>query len=257
MSSESKSCFSKPDLANKPDPANKPNPANKAERAASDAVGHVGPVMTAPVSRRNFMQSLGLSAAAATIAGNADALARETARVAQGTQDPDNVSIGPGVATMELTINGERKQVQVEPATTLLEVLRYHLGLTGSKEVCDRGSCGACSVLVDGELMIACMMLVGDAVGRNITTVEGLSKDGKLDPVQTMFIKHDALQCGFCTPGLVVASRWLLNNNPSPTLNQIKSGLAGNICRCGTYTNVFNAVLEASGQSPVMDPAMA
>lgn len=208
-------------------------------------------VLGTRVSRRNFMQSMGISAAAATLS----AQAAETLRspVSAGAAAAKNAAIGPEPVPLTLIVNETQHKVTVEPSTTLLEVLRHHLGLTGSKEVCDRGSCGACSVMIDGTLVVSCMTLAAEAVDRRITTIEGLAKQGKLDIVQEMFIKHDALQCGFCTPGLVVASRWLLNNNPSPTLDEIKEGLAGNICRCGTYTNIFNAVLEASGQHPVMD----
>jgi len=198
------------------------------------------------------MQSLGASAAAATVANSAQALvtAKEAERAAAKNAP---AVMGPGPVEMTLNVNGQPRPIKVEPCTTLLAALREHLGMTGSKEICDRGACGGCSVIIDGTLTVSCMMLAIDAVGSEITTVEGLAKGGKIDPIQEMFIKHDALQCGYCTPGLVVASRWLLNNNPSPTLNQIRHALAGNICRCGTYTNVFNAVLEASGQAPLVD----
>ena len=107
--------------------------------------------------------------------------------------------------------------------------------------------------MVDGKLVASCMMLAVDAIGAEVTTVEGLANGDELDPVQEAFVKHDALQCGFCTPGLVMASRALLDENPKPTLDEIKAGLSGNICRCGTYNNIFNAVLEASGQKPMVD----
>lgn len=199
------------------------------------------------VSRRAFIHTLGLSAAAGAVAGRAEqALARQP-------QAGEAQIYGPGATSVRLRINGRDIAAVVEPATTLLDALRQPLELTGSKVVCDRGSCGGCSVLLDGKLIASCMMLAMDAQGSEITTVEGLAKDGVLDPVQEAFIRHDALQCGFCTPGLVVAARALLNENPRPTLAQIKHGLSGNICRCGTYTNVFNAVLDASGQQAVTD----
>lgn len=203
------------------------------------------------VSRRFFVQTLGVGAAANTVGTAAEAWVDKTFPAKQD----DVTIIGPEPAPIELTVNGNPLRVTVEPSTTLLEALRVHANLTGSKEVCDRGSCGACSVLVDGKLTVSCMMLAVDAVGTKITTVEGLCKGNDLDPVQAAFVKHDALQCGFCTPGLVMACKALLNNNPKPTLEQIKVGLSGNICRCGTYTNVFNATLEASGQEPVQDSA--
>ncbi|MBX3375925.1 MAG: (2Fe-2S)-binding protein [Phycisphaeraceae bacterium] len=201
------------------------------------------------VSRRSFIQTLGASAAAGALQSKAAALVE--------TRQPDGASspptFGPGPVDIDLKINGKKTTLKVEPATTLLEALRLHAGLTGSKEVCDRGSCGGCSVIIDGKLTVSCMVLAVDAIGSEITTVEGLAKGDDLDPIQAAFVKHDALQCGYCTPGFIVASRSLLNDIPKPTLDQIKHWLSGNICRCGTYTNIFNAVLEASGQPPVAD----
>jgi len=186
---------------------------------------------------------MGLSGAAAA--------AGQTAQMALGAirEQSGPARLGPEPATMRLRVNGGVVEVTTEPATTLLDALRNHANLTGAKEVCDRAACGACSVLVDGRLVASCMMLAVDAIGREVTTIEGVAPEGGLHPVQEAFIRHDALQCGFCTPGLVVASKALLDANPKPTIAQIRRGLAGNICRCGTYTNVFNAVLDASGQS--------
>ena len=199
------------------------------------------------VTRRSFMQTLGASAAATALADRVTAATRP-----RPAADGPSI-LGPDPIEIALRINGKDVKTTVDPAATLLQVLRLNLNLTGSKEICDRGSCGGCSVLIDGKLHVSCMMLAIDAVGSEITTVEGLERDGKLDPVQEAFIKHDAMQCGYCTPGLVMATRWLLNEAPRPTLDQIKKYLSGNICRCGTYTNVFNAALEASGQPPLMD----
>lgn len=201
------------------------------------------------VSRRSFIQTLGVSAAAGALAGTAQG--RDGA-VAQ--QDADDTIRGPGAINVSLTVNGQRMQSEVEPQTTLMEALRWHLELTGTKEVCDRGACGACSVLVDGTLIASCMMLAVDAEGSQITTIEGIGTEGTLDPLQEAFIRHDALQCGYCTPGLVVACRSLLDANPKPSLGEIKKALSGNICRCGTYTNIYNAVLDASGQPVIADP---
>lgn len=204
------------------------------------------------VSRRSFLQTLGVSAATSALAGAAEA------RVAESGAEPAKDVIGPGPSRVVLKVNGKEMPVTIEPATTLLEALRQGLGLTGSKEVCDRGSCGGCSVIIDGRLHVSCMMLAHDAVGADVQTVEGLAQGdgaggGGLHPIQAAFVKHDALQCGYCTPGLVMACKSVLDANPKPTLAQIKKGLAGNICRCGTYTNVFNACLEASGQAPIKD----
>lgn len=220
------------------------------ERPESNgATGARGPTSSAGpgVSRRVFIQTVGVSAAAGAIRSGSERA------FAQAREQAGPAVIGPDSARVTLRVNGQAMVAQIEPGTTLLEALRERLNLTGAKPVCERGSCGACSVMVDGALVVSCMMLALDAAGSQITTVEGLGADGALDPVQEAFIRHDALQCGFCTPGLVVAARALLNEVPKPTLMQIKKGLAGNICRCGTYTNVFNAVLEASGQAPIQD----
>lgn len=206
------------------------------------------------VSRRSFIQTLGASAAASSVAAHADTMLKERAQARAETQQ-DAAIIGPEPAPVSLRINGRAMNLTIDPATTLLEALRWEVQLTGAKSICDRGACGGCSVLVDGKLVASCMMLAVDAIGRDVTTVEGLSRDGQLDAVQQAFVKHDGLQCGFCTPGLVIASRAVLNQNPQPSLEEIKRGLAGNLCRCGTYTNIFNAVLEASGQPVPADVA--
>jgi aerobic-type carbon monoxide dehydrogenase small subunit (CoxS/CutS family) len=193
------------------------------------------------------MKTLGVSAAASSIGA---ALEAKGAAVLGEGEAP---VVGPDPSEITLDINGAPMKVTVEPGTTLLEALRVNLGLTGSKEICDRGACGGCSVLMDGKLINSCLTLAMDAVGTKVTTVEGLSKDGKMDPIQEAFVRHDAMQCGYCTPGFVVASRALLNAKPKPTLEEIKHWLGGNICRCGTYGNMFNAILEASGQPVIMD----
>ncbi len=206
------------------------------------------------VSRRSFIQTLGLSAAGAAIGTHAEqALAKQDAERAAAGQA--TTTLGPEPFEITLRVNGQDLKTAIDPATTLMEALRWQLNLTGTKEVCDRGSCGGCSVLIDGAVINSCMMLAVDAIGSEVTTVEGLAKDGQLDPVQEAFCKHDALQCGYCTPGLIMASKALLNDTRRPSIEQIKRGLSGNICRCGTYTNVFNAVLEASGQEPIVDSA--
>jgi aerobic-type carbon monoxide dehydrogenase small subunit (CoxS/CutS family) len=147
------------------------------------------------------------------------------------------------------TINGESSEFLCETQQTLLDVLRDVVGLTGSKEGCASGDCGACSVLIDGKLTYSCMKLAIDAQGHQITTIEGLAKDGQLTPVQQAFIDCDALMCGFCTPGLVMATTALLAENPKPTVDEIKRACSGNLCRCGTYPHVIKAALKASGQS--------
>lgn len=203
------------------------------------------------VSRRSFLQTLGVSAAANSLVG----IGAKTALAEQPAADGPKL-FGPGPTKVMLKVNGKEMPVTIEPATTLLEALRVGLDLTGSKEICDRGSCGGCSAIVDGKLVNTCMMLAADAIGSDVQTIEGLAQGeggGKLHPIQEAFIKHDGLQCGYCTPGLVMACKSLLDKNPKPTLQQIKVGISGNICRCGTYNNIFNACLEASGQKPVVE----
>lgn len=199
------------------------------------------------VSRRSFIQTVGLSAAANSVAASTESLAERV------TAADEPQILGPGPINITLRVNGKPLKTKIDPATTLLDALRFHLNLTGSKEICDRGSCGGCSVLLDGMLINSCMMLAADVETSEITTVEGLANGDTLDPLQEAFIKHDALQCGYCTPGLLMASKALLNENKKPSLDEIKHGLSGNLCRCGTYTNIFNAVLEASGQDPIQD----
>lgn len=155
--------------------------------------------------------------------------------------------VGPGAVPVTLTINGKPVKINIEPRETLLDVLRNHLDLTGAKRVCDRGTCGACSVLIGGKVAYACSMLAIDAQGKQITTIEGFAMTaGKPHAVVTAFVNNDAQQCGYCTPGFVVASKAFLDRNPNPTYEQVKDGLGGNLCRCGTYVGIRKAVLEAA-----------
>jgi aerobic-type carbon monoxide dehydrogenase small subunit (CoxS/CutS family) len=153
-------------------------------------------------------------------------------------------------APITLEVNGRSAKLTVTPETTLLQAVRESLQLTGAKEVCDRGACGACSMLIDGRSVNSCMMLAIDAVGRQVTTVEGLARDGQLDPVQQAFVDHDACQCGYCIPGFVLRSRALLDENPQPDREAIKHGLCGNICRCAAYVRIFDAVEAAAKGGP-------
>jgi len=143
---------------------------------------------------------------------------------------------------ISLTVNGREREVAVEPHWTLLETVREALGLTGPKEGCGTGDCGACTMVVDGRIVTSCLMLAPQANGRDVTTIEGLQSNGSLDPVQQAFIDAGGLQCGFCIPGMIVAARNLLDDNPSPTLDQIRERLAGNLCRCTGYTKIYEAV---------------
>jgi xanthine dehydrogenase YagT iron-sulfur-binding subunit len=157
--------------------------------------------------------------------------------------------LGPGKIPLTLEINGRRAEVSAEPRTTLLEILRDHLDLTGTKNVCEMGECGACTVHVDGVARYACLTLAVDVVGRRVTTIEGLpSSNGALHPLQQAFVEKDGLQCGFCTPGQVMAAAALLIRNPSPTHDEIRAAMSGNICRCGAYPKIFEAVAEAAAR---------
>ena len=151
---------------------------------------------------------------------------------------------------MTLRVNGQTYTARLEPRVTLADALRDHLDLTGTKLICDRGACGGCTVLLDTEPVVSCMVLAITAQGKEIRTVEGLAQNDTLDSLQEAFIAHDALQCGYCTPGMLMSCRALLNRNPKPGLAEIKAAVSGNVCRCGTYPHVFAAVLAASGQDP-------
>lgn len=192
------------------------------------------------VSRRDFFKGLG-AAAAASAAQRADAVAEEFDKL-----NAEKV-IGPGAVPIALSINGEKKSFQLEPRVTLLDALRNHSPLTGAKEVCDRGSCGACTVLVDGTPVYACMMLAVEAQGREITTVEGIARDGKLSRLQQEFVACDGLQCGYCTPGFVLSLSALLAKNPKPDEAAVRKACSGNLCRCGSYPRVYQAALKAAG----------
>ena len=207
------------------------------EKKGEDRPDRPTPVAEAAISRRSFLQGVGLAAGAAAVPIT---LSSARAQTSGG-------GIGPGRTKLSLQVNGQTRTVEVEPRVTLAETLRDHLDLTGTKVVCDRGACGGCTVMLDGKAVKSCMMWAVDARGKEILTIEGLAKpDGTLDPVQEGFIEHDAMQCAFCTPGLVMRSRAFLNENPNPTLEELKAGLAGNICRCGTYTHIFAAVMWAA-----------
>ena len=209
--------------------------AGKSSPSGSSGPERAGSVADQGLTRRGF---LGSSAAAGGVA--------LTARRAQAA--PKAKVLAAKKTPLVLTVNGKQRHLSVEPRLTLLRALRNELDLTGTKEICDRGACGGCSVQIDGKLVNSCMMLAVDAAGKQVTTIEALSEGGKLHPIQAEFVKADALQCGFCTPGMVMACKALLEKNKEPALVDIKKGLRGNICRCGTYTRIFAAVQAASKQ---------
>ncbi len=192
-------------------------------------------------SRRDFLKVGGISLATPLVLGH---------RVVKAA-GADVKVFGPGKAPIELMINGKKMTASVEPRVTLLEALRHELDITGAKRVCDRATCGACTVIVDGNPVYSCTVLAIEAQGKTITTVEGLMTGDKLHPVQQAFVDNDAQQCGFCTPGFVVACKAFLDKNPNPTPEQVKRGLGGNLCRCGTYMGVRAAVQQAASvQNP-------
>jgi len=195
------------------------------------------------VSRREFLEDTGIAVIA--LSGGAAA----TAIPALGAEELPRIQADPGVprTTIHLTVNGTSHRLEVEDRWTLVEMLRDHLGLTGTKIGCDRGECGACTVLMDGKPVYSCSNLAVWADGRTIQTVEGLSHGDRLDPLQQAFIEHDAPQCGFCTSGQLMSAKALLNSNPHPTADEVKAAMTGNICRCSNYNRYVEAVLAASG----------
>ncbi len=197
------------------------------------------PETRAGVSRRGVLGAVGPAAVGVAVAPEA-----------LGATAPAKPAVAeiPAAEPTKLTlvVNGRTHKVLVEPRDTLLVVLREKLGLTGTKPGCERGECGACSVLIDGVPRYSCLTLALEAEGRQVTTVEGLMKGEELGPVQQAFADEDAFQCGYCTPGQVVAAEGLLRANPDPTLDEIRLAMSGNLCRCGAYAHIFNAVGRAA-----------
>lgn len=192
------------------------------------------------LSRRDFLRGSGVSAAATALAQAPGLLAEDAKKAA----DPSSKAVGMGPDPVKLTldVNGNKLETVIEPRVTLLDALRDFLDVTGCKRVCDRGSCGACTVMLDGKPIYSCSMLAVEAQGKKIRTAEGLVEGGKLDAVPAAFVQADAQQCGFCTPGFVVAMRAALDKNPNATPAEIAEALSGNICRCGTYEQMRHAI---------------
>jgi xanthine dehydrogenase YagT iron-sulfur-binding subunit len=191
------------------------------------------------VSRRDFLKLGGITLSVPMVAGP---------RVIDIGGKPVEVH-GPGKVPVTLKVNGKQLNAELEPRVTLLDALRDHFDLTGAKRVCDRGECGACTVLVDGRAIYACNVLAIDAQGKAITTIESLGTPEALHPIQQAFVDNDAQQCGFCTPGFVMAAKALLDRKPRPTPDEVLHGLGGNFCRCGTYKGLKAALAQASGQA--------
>lgn len=190
------------------------------------------------LSRRAFLsRSAGLAISTPIIA--------EAGLAASAGPAADVKILGPGKVPVTLQINGKPHNLSIEPRVTLLDALRNYLDFTGAKKVCDRAVCGSCTVIMDGKPVYACAVLAIETQGKQITTVESLSADGKLHPIQAAFVQNDAQQCGYCTPGFVMACKALLDKNPNPTMEQVREGLGGNLCRCGTYAGIRQVVQTA------------
>jgi xanthine dehydrogenase YagT iron-sulfur-binding subunit len=188
-------------------------------------------------SRRDFLKG-------ASMAMSTGLLAAPEAAVA--AQQTESGILGPGAVPLTLQINGKPHHLTLEPRVTLLDALRNHLDITGAKKVCNRGTCGACTVIMDGHPIYSCSVLAVEAEGHSIETIEGIGSESNLHPVMAAFVNQDAQQCGFCTPGFVVACKAFLDKHPNPTREDVEHGLGGNLCRCGTYAGIREAVLEAA-----------
>ena len=189
------------------------------------------------VTRRDFLKSAGVVSAVTAAASPAEAAAPAAGAAVQG----------PGEVPVRMLVNGKRLDLMLEPRVTLLDALRMRADQTGNKRVCDRGTCGACTMIVDGRAVYSCSTLAIDVQGKEIRNVDGLADGATRHPVQQAFCDKDALMCGFCTPGFIMASVALLEKNPAPTAEQIRHGLDGNICRCGTFSRIFEAVSSVKG----------
>ena len=205
-----------------------------AERRARDGDGRTG------ITRRELLRSAGTAAAAGAALGAGEALAQEAGGRAE--------VVGPGPVPVSLRVNGQDRSLRVEPRRTLLDALRADVRLTGAKKVCDRGTCGACTVWLDGRPVYACCVLAIEAEGAEVTTVEGLGSPAALHPVQAAFRRHDALQCGFCTPGFVMSVAHAVEvHGKALSRDKLLPMISGNLCRCGTYPHVVSAALDAAG----------
>jgi len=190
------------------------------------------------LTRRDFLRGAGVAVSGGMLAGSG-ALATASPR-------PETEILGPGEVPITLKINGEPRKLSVEPRVTLLDALRNQLDITGAKRVCDRGTCGACTIIMDGKAIYACSHLAIEAQGHDIITIESLSHGEHLHPVMSAFWENDAQQCGFCTPGFMMACKAFLDKHPHPKLEDVEEGLSGNICRCGTYRGLKQAGLDAA-----------
>ena len=190
-------------------------------------------------SRRNFLKGVGSGVVGSYMV--VPGLSNISKKIIEETENEGN-----GKERLALKVNGKKVSVLVEPRTTLIEVLRDRLKLTGTKLVCNQGECGGCTVLLDGKAVYSCHLLALDAAGKEVTTIEGLLTGEKLHPIQEAFVEHDGLQCGFCTPGQIMAAQALLLKNSKPTREEVLDGMSGNICRCAAYPNIIKSVIAAA-----------
>ena len=190
-------------------------------------------------SRRGFLKGAGITAAG-TVIGSSGVLGLK------GQSLPDDKTLGPDVVNLGMKVNGKMRKLSIEPRTTLADALRIELQLTGTKVGCDRGSCSACTIWLDGVPTLSCMTLAVEVGDREVTTIEGIAKNGELHPIQEAFIEHDATQCGFCTSGMIMTTSNLLKENGDPSIEDVKDATRGNLCRCGTHNNVFDATIDAA-----------
>jgi xanthine dehydrogenase YagT iron-sulfur-binding subunit len=201
------------------------------------------------LNRRNFLKNAGVAVAGGTLSAGLTVTAPQTAVAAQATAIP-NVAGNQGMkrpVTTKLNVNGKDHDVVIESHWTLQRTLQFRLGLTGAKQMCDRGACGSCTVIIDGRAVLSCTTLAIECEGKKIETVEGIAANPKWKPLIDSYCKWDAMQCGYCTPGFVVSAKALLDKNPRPTEEDCRQALAGNICCCGTYPRHPTAIVEAAG----------
>ena len=190
------------------------------------------------VSRRSFLKGVGITAAGTTVLSSG--------LLTHAAETVNSKVVGPGAVAISLNINGSARRISIEPRMTLADALRDELGMTGTKVICDRGSCSGCTVWLDGVPVNSCMVFAMDVGDRKITTIEGLGSADHLNPLQAAFVDHDGMQCGYCTPGMVMSCAALLERNSNPTRQDVQQAISGNICRCGTYPKVIEATMATA-----------
>jgi len=203
------------------------------------------PATKAAMTRRGFLKGAGITAAGTALLDGVQGLQPQAA----AATIPHVKEYGAEPSAIVLHVNGKEHTLHIEPRTTLAEALRIQLNMTGTKISCDRGVCSSCTVLLDKTPVNSCMILAIDAANHQITTIEGIADDARMKALPAAFVRHDAMQCGFCTPGMVMSCAALLDRNPHPTEADVRQAVSGNLCRCGTYPKVFAAALDAAGQA--------